>query len=141
MDQIISSQRSVYDKSGLGYNQNNTTMGSSSNVTKNDKRSYADIIWESIKKGYFEPLKEDMQKIEMKKNKEDDCAWKQSSTTHNDDFKRYALARRPPILRYTNFFFSLCYSCNNYGHKAINCRFCARNRNTWKRNSYENSRF
>ena len=55
LDQIISSQRSVYDKSGLGYNQNNTKMGSSYMVTKNDKRSYVDIIRESIKKEYCEP--------------------------------------------------------------------------------------
>ena len=115
-------------------------MGSSSKITKNDKISYADIVSESIKKKDCEPLKEGMQKLEMK-NKEDDDAWKKSSTTHNDDFKISAPARRHPIPRYQIFFFGLCYSCNNYGHKAINCRFCARNRNTWKRNSYENSRF
>ena len=63
LDQIISSQRLVYDKSGLGYNQNNTKMGSSSTVRENDKRSYADIIRESVKKEDCEPLKEDMQKI------------------------------------------------------------------------------
>ena len=51
-------------------------MRSSSTVTKNDKRSYADIIRELVKKEYCEPLKEDMKKLEMKKNKEDDCAWK-----------------------------------------------------------------
>ena len=68
-------------------------------VTENDKRSFLDIIREYFKKEYCEPLKEDMQKLEMKKNKEDDCAWKQSSTTHNDDFKRSALAKRPPTLR------------------------------------------
>jgi hypothetical protein len=32
-------------------------------------------------------------------------------------------------------------SCNNYGHKAIDCRAYAHNRNTWRRNSYENSRY
>ena len=113
MDQIISSQRSVYDKSGLGYNHNNIKMGSSSKVTKNDKRSYADIIRESVKKEDCEPLKEDMQKLEMKKNKEDDCAWKKSVATHNDEFRRFALARRSPIPRYQKNFFDLCYSCNN----------------------------
>ena len=76
MNQIIRRQRSVYDKSGLGYNQSNTKMGSSAMVTENDKRSYADIIREFVKKGDCEPLKEDMQKLEMKKNKEDDHAWK-----------------------------------------------------------------
>ena len=33
LDQIISSQRSVYDKSGMGYNQKYTKMGSSSKIT------------------------------------------------------------------------------------------------------------
>ena len=49
-------------------------MGSRSKITKNDKRCYADIIRESAKKKVCEPLKEDMQKIEMKKNEEDDHA-------------------------------------------------------------------
>ena len=100
LDQIISGQRSVYDKSGLGYNQNNTKMGSISTVTENDKISYVGIIRESIKKEYCEPLKEDMQKLEMKKNKEDDHGWKKSLETHNDDFRRSALARRHPIAKY-----------------------------------------
>ena len=76
LDQIISSQRSVYDKSGMGYNHNNIEMGSSSKVIENEKRSYVDIIREYVKKEYYDPLKEDMHKLEMKKNKEDDHAWK-----------------------------------------------------------------
>ena len=60
LDQIISSQRSVYDRSGLGYNQKYTKMGSISKITENDKRSYAETIRESIKKEYCEPLKENM---------------------------------------------------------------------------------
>ena len=60
LDQIISSQRPVYDKSGLGYNQNNGEMGSSSKMTENDKRSYVEIVKESVKKKVCEPLKEDM---------------------------------------------------------------------------------
>ena len=101
---------------------NNIEMGSSSKITKNDKRSYADIFRESTKKKICEPLKEEMQKIEMKKNKEDDCAWNKSATTHNNEFRRSAPTRRSPISKYQNFFFGLCYSCNNYGHKAIDCR-------------------
>lgn len=110
-------------------------MGSTSTVTENDKRSYANIIKDSVKKEDCEPLKEDMQILEMKKNKEDDRAWKQSSTTHDDDFRRSAPTRRPPIPRYQKNFFGLCYSCNNYGHKTIDCRPYARNRNTWSKNS------
>ena len=61
----------------------------------------------------------------MKKNKEDDCAWKKSTTTHNDEFRRSAPARRSPIPRCQKNFFGLCYSCNKYGHKAIDCRVYA----------------
>ena len=122
MDWIISSQIPIYDKLGLGYNQNNTKMGSSSMVTENDKRIYVDIIKESFKKEDCEPLKEDMQKLEMKNNKEDDHAWKQSSTTHNNDLKRSAPSRRPPIPRHQKNFFVLCCSCNNYGHNIIDYR-------------------
>jgi uncharacterized membrane-anchored protein YhcB (DUF1043 family) len=60
LNQIISSQRPVYDKSGLGYKQNSPEMGSSSKITKNNKRSYAEIVRESAKKKGSEPLKEDM---------------------------------------------------------------------------------
>ena len=97
-------------------------MGSSSKVIENDKRSCVDIIRESIKKEECEPLKEDMQKLEMKKNEEDECSWKNSSTTHNNNIRRPAPTRRPPIPRYHNCFLGLCYACNNYGHKAIDCR-------------------
>ena len=76
----------------------------------------------------------------MQKNKEDDCAWKKLAETHNDEFKRPTPARMPPIPRYHKFIFGLFYSCNNYGHKAIDYRAYARNKNTWRINSYENSR-
>jgi hypothetical protein len=41
--------------------------------------------------------------------------------------------RVPPFRRYSTpgyqtIFFGLCYACNNFGHKAVNCR--ANNRNT-----------
>ena len=76
LNQIISSQRSVYDKSRLGYNQKDTEMESSSKITKNDKRSYVEIVRESVRKEDCEPLKENMQKSEMKKHEEDERAWK-----------------------------------------------------------------
>ena len=70
-----------------------------------------------------------MQKLKMKKNEEDGCAWKKSSTTHNNDLRRPAPARRPPIHRYQFFFIGLCYACNNYGHMAIDYRAYIRYRN------------
>ena len=80
----------------------------------------------------------------MKKNQEYDRAWKQSlaiKRNQNEYFRRYAPTRRPPRPRYQIFFLGLCYSCNNYGHKAVNCRAYAWNINTWSKNSYENSRY
>ena len=100
----------MYDKSGLGYNQNNLEMGSSSKIIENDNRSHAEIVKESGKKKGSEPLKEDMQKPEMKRNEEVKCTWRKSSTTHNNYVRRPKTTRRPPIPRYHNFFLGLCYA-------------------------------
>ena len=47
----------------------------------------------------------------------------------------------PIIPRYQFFFFGLCYSCNNYENKDIDCGSYAQNISTWDKNSYENSRY
>jgi hypothetical protein len=54
------------------------------------------------------------------------------------DFRRTTPTRRTPASRYQNIFLGLCYSCNNFGHKAINCRAYAKGRNTSNLSSYEN---
>ena len=59
---------------------------------------------------------------------------------HNNDLRRHAPSRRPPISRYQSFFSGLCYACNNYGHKAIDYRTYARYISEWERNRYENSK-
>ena len=116
LNQIINS---LHDKLGLGYNQRNPEMGSSSKARKYDKRSYIDIVRESIKRGDCESLTEE---AEIKECEEDESARRKFPTTHNNDLKRHAPSRKPPISRYQSFFSSLCYACNNYGHKAIDCR-------------------
>jgi hypothetical protein len=63
----------------------------------------------------------------MKKTEEED-----------HDFRRITPTRRPPTPKYQNIFLGLCYSCNDFGHKAINCRACKKGRNTWNRSSHEN---
>ena len=97
-------------------------MGSISKTTKDDKRSYIDIVRESIKREDCESSKEDIQKAEMKEREEDESAKRKFPATHNNDLRRHAPSRRPPISRYQSFFSGLCYACNNYGHKAIDCR-------------------
>ena len=48
LNQIIDSQRPINDKIGLGYNQRNDELGSSSKTTKDDKKSYMDIVKEIL---------------------------------------------------------------------------------------------
>lgn len=77
----------------------------------------------------------------MKKSEEDKRAWRKSPATHKNDLRRPAPARRPSMPRYQSFFFVLWYACNNYGHKDVGCRAYARNRKTWRKNRYENSKY
>jgi len=42
--------------------------------------------------------------------------------TMKDEYKIFATPRIPSIPRYQNTFLGICYSCNNFGHKAIDCR-------------------
>ena len=101
-------------------------------------RSYIDIVRESVKRNDCESF---IQKAEMKKHEEDEHALREFPTTHNNDLRRHAPSRRPPIPRYQSFFSSLCYACSNYGHKDIDCRTYECNRNTWSINSHENYRY
>ena len=48
MNQIIDSQRPIHDKTGLGYNQRNDELGSSSKTMKDDKKRYIDIVKENL---------------------------------------------------------------------------------------------
>ena len=52
---------------------------------------------------------------------EDERTRRESLVTHNSDLKKQAPVRRPPMPKYQGFFSGLCYACNNYGHKAIDC--------------------
>ena len=74
MNQIINNQRPIHDKIGLGYNQKDVELGSSSRIGKEDKRSYVDIVSESCKRENCESLKENIQKAEMKECEEDESA-------------------------------------------------------------------
>ena len=48
LNHIIDSQRPINDKTRLGYNQRNDELGSSSKTTKNDKKTYMDIVKEIL---------------------------------------------------------------------------------------------
>ena len=88
-----------------------------------------------------EPLKENLQKAGINMHEEDECTRREALMTHNNDLRKQAPSRRPPMPRYQNFFSGLCYACNNYGHKVINCKTYTRYGYNWSRNIYENSKY
>jgi hypothetical protein len=51
-----------------------------------------------------------------------------------EGFKRVTHFRISTTPRYQTIFLGLCYSCNNFGHKDVNCR--ENNRNRHNRESY-----
>ena len=49
-----------------------------------------------------------------------------------EGFTRAPPFRRSSTPRYQTIFFGLCYACNNFGHKAVNCRANNRNNNNFE---------
>jgi len=68
--------------------------------------------------------------------------WNQQPTmerTQEENYRTIAPSKRSPTLKYQTIFFGLCYLCNNFGHKAINCKSYAKNKNNYggySRNNY-----
>jgi hypothetical protein len=115
LNDIISSQKPHHDKSGLGYNQ--TEKGSSSKTT--EQETYPKIYAETIKgdsKVYKENYRDTLtprrfifhnqRPIEIDRPQEEE-----------------GLIRVPPFRRSsTPRYQTIFYACNNFGHKAVNCR-------------------
>jgi hypothetical protein len=99
LDEILESQRSPYDKSGLGYKGEDTHAEASTS-----------------------------KKHEVNPSKKEDNVAKQPSTQGKENFKRTKQGRHQeailgtPKQRYESIFHGHCYSCNGYGHKAFECR-------------------
>jgi hypothetical protein len=52
--------------------------------------------------------------------------------TQEEDYRRETPFKRSPTLRYQTIFLVLCYSCNIFGHKDINCRAHAKNKSNYE---------
>ena len=122
LDDIISSQKSYLDKSGLGYNQ--TKKGSISKTTEQETnpKSYVETIKED-RKIYKEDYRDTPPLIRF-------IFQNQQQIDRPQEEERFI--REPPFKisstpMYQTIFFFLCYACNSFGHKAVNCR--ANNRN------------
>jgi hypothetical protein len=117
LDNILNFQSSPFIKTGLGYDkkQNAPKGDTTTKVTKPSEKEneekpkiYANILKGSIKnessggKGNYDQQKSD--------------------SSHKNEFRRVVPPRRPFTNRYQNIFLGYCFSCNNFGHKAIDCK-------------------
>jgi hypothetical protein len=108
-----------------------------------EQRSYAEVIRGPIKKEECKPSREYIR--EMERTQEEyyrgttpprrSRTQNQQPTmerTQEEDYRRVAPFRISLTLRYQTIFLGLCYSCNNFGHKAINYRAYAKNRSNYE---------
>jgi hypothetical protein len=118
LDQIITSQIPSNDKSILGYNQVQNEKGSSSKTIEHqaDKRSYAEVFRDSVKKEECKPPKKNI--LEIKK-------------TQEDKFTKSASHKISSIPTYHRLFYGHSFNCANFGLKAIKCRAYAKNINNY----------
>jgi hypothetical protein len=133
LDEIISSQRSPNNKTGLGYTQDSTSTSQGS-VKK--PISYPDALKKSLRK---EDNKEKMIPLKIVTHKHKSIL----PTRVKDDNKNTIIRRNPPKYLFIRY----CYSCNNFGHKVVHCKaygqYNCRNVQIYKNNNYntENRNF
>jgi hypothetical protein len=117
LDDIINSKKSHLDKSGLGYNKKEKGSSSKKIEQKKNPKSYAETIkWHrKIYKEYYRDTPPPRRfRFEN-----------QQQTDRPQEEEGFIIAlpfRRSPTPRYQTIFFGLCYACNNFGHKAVNCK-------------------
>jgi hypothetical protein len=127
LDDIINSKKSHHDKSGLGYNQ--TEKGSSSKTT--EQETYPKRFAETIK-GDRKIYKEDYRDTPPPRRFRFQNQQPTDRPQEEEEFIRVPPFRRSSTPRYQTIFFGLCYACNNFGHKAVNCRANNRNKNNFE---------
>jgi hypothetical protein len=127
LDDIINSKKYHLDKSGLRYNQ--TEKGSSSKTTKQETnpKSYAETI-----KGDTKMYKEDYRdtppprRFRFQNQQQTDRPQEEERFIREPSFRRYSTPR------YQTIFFGLCYACNKFEQKAVNCRANNMNNNKFE---------
>jgi hypothetical protein len=136
LDEILSSQRSPNDKTGLGYNDSLKT-------TKQEKEV------ENDETNTPEQVEQQDRKLEFRRNETSrrSSPIRYESNHYEGNYRRIdreprwtTPQRRSLTPRYQNFFLGHCYTCGNFGHKAINCRINERNNYASYMNG-ENSRY
>jgi hypothetical protein len=121
-----------------------TEKGSSSKTTEQEEeqRSYAEIVRGSPKKEEGKKIQEEdyrdtapPRRFRIQNQQQPTIERPQEE----EGFRRATPFRRSSNPRYQTIFLGLCYSCNNFGHKVVNCRANAKNRRNYEgytRNGY-----
>jgi hypothetical protein len=121
LNEILDSQRSPNDKSGLGYNKEATHVEASTSkkleVSPSFSKDGNNVASQPSTQG-----KETFKRTKQGRHQE-------AIFTPQRKFKRETPSRWTPKQRYENVFHGHCYSCNEYGHKALECRYYARRDN------------
>jgi hypothetical protein len=116
LNEILSFQRSPFIKTGLGYDENQ-------NTPEENPKSYANILKGSINN-----------ESNSRKGNDDQQILDSSHKNNKNESRRVVPPRRPFTNRYQNLFLGYCFSCNNFGHKAIDCRAYTRSDHVRNRN-------
>jgi hypothetical protein len=111
LDEIISSQRSPNNKTGLGYTQDST---STSQGSVKIQISYAYALKIPLRR---EDNKARMIPLETVPNKQ-----KSTSPTKEKYDKKNTITRINPSNRYQYILLGYCNSYNNFGHKVVHCK-------------------
>jgi hypothetical protein len=128
LDDIISSQKSYLGKSELGYNQKEKGSSSKTTEKETNPNSYVETI-----KGDKNIYKEDYRDTPPLRRFRFQNQQQIDRPQAEEGFIRVPPFIRSSTTRYQTIFFGLCYACNNFGHKVVNCK--ANNRNN---NDFEN---
>jgi hypothetical protein len=126
VDEILSSQRSPNNKTGLGYTQDSTATLQGS-VKK--QISYADTLKNSLER---EDNQKKMMPLKIVTHKKKSIL----PTRVKNDKINIIIRRNPPNYLFIGYF----YSCNNFGHREVHCKGYGqhnyRNDQRYKNNEY-----
>jgi hypothetical protein len=118
LDEILNCQRSPNDKSGLGYNKEVANFKASTSKKHKVSLSFS-------KGGNKDASQAPTQSKEIFRISEQG-RHQEAGPTPQSNFGRETHSRLIQRHGYENVFNGHCFSCNDYGHKALDCRHYAR---------------
>jgi hypothetical protein len=121
LDEILYSKRSPNDKLGLGYNKEAIHLEANTSKKHEVSPSFSKVEV-MLQVNHLHKAR----KLSKEQSKED---IKKLYFTPQRKFRRETPSRWTPKQRYKNVFHGHCYSCNEYGHKSLDCRHYARKDN------------